>query len=117
MDMMEEFAFYGSLILRCIIVYFVIILALRVMGKREVGELSVFDVVIYLVMSELLAISITDVKVSIFRSLVPITVLALLQIGFINRTARGRIVTEKAYRHFGYRSKEEDLFTLSDQDE
>src|SRR5699024_6711759 len=80
MDMMEEFAFYGSLILRCIIVYFVIIFALRVMGKREVGELSVFDVVIYLVMSELLAISITDVKVSIFRSLVPITVLALLQI-------------------------------------
>ena len=79
MDMMEEFAFYGSLILRCIIVYF-IIFALRVMGKREVGELSVFDVVIYLVMSELLAISITDVKVSIFRSLVPITVLALLQI-------------------------------------
>ena len=50
MDMMEEFAFYGSLILRCIIVYFVIIFALRVMGKREVGELSVFDVVIYLVM-------------------------------------------------------------------
>lgn len=78
--MMEEFAFYGSLILRCIIVYFVIIFALRVMGKREVGELSVFDVVIYLVMSELLAISITDVKVSIFRSLVPIAVLAALQI-------------------------------------
>ena len=50
MDMMEEIAFYGSLILRCIIVYFVIIFALRVMGKREVGELSVFDVVIYLVM-------------------------------------------------------------------
>ena len=78
--MMEEFAFYGSLILRCIIVYFVIIFALRLMGKREVGELSVFDVVIYLVMSELLAISITDVKVSIFRSLVPIAVLAALQI-------------------------------------
>ena len=41
----------------------------------------------------------------------------LLQIGFINRTARGRIVTENAYRHFGYRAKAEDLFTLSDQDE
>lgn len=41
----------------------------------------------------------------------------LLQIGFINRTARGRIVTEKAYRYFGYRAKAEDLFTLSDQDE
>lgn len=26
----------------------------------------------------------------------------LLQIGFINRTPRGRVVTEKAYNHFGY---------------
>lgn len=78
--MMEEFAAYMELMAKCIIVYFVIIFALRLMGKREVGELSVFDVVIYLVMSELLAISITDTHASIFRSLVPIAVLALMQI-------------------------------------
>lgn len=78
--MMEEFASYMELMVKCIIVYFVIIFALRLMGKREVGELSVFDVVIYLVMSELLAISITDTHSSIFRSLVPIAVLALMQI-------------------------------------
>lgn len=77
---MEEFASYMELMVKCIIVYFVIIFALRLMGKREVGELSVFDVVIYLVMSELLAISITDTHSSIFRSLVPIAVLALMQI-------------------------------------
>lgn len=78
--MMEEFASYMELMIKCIIVYFVIIFALRLMGKREVGELSVFDVVIYLVMSELLAISITDTHSSIFRSLVPIAVLAFMQI-------------------------------------
>ena len=78
--MMEEFASDMELMVKCIIVYFVIIFALRLMGKREVGELSVFDVVIYLVMSELLAISITDTHSSIFRSLVPIAVLALMQI-------------------------------------
>lgn len=78
--MMEEFTSYMELMVKCIIVYFVIIFALRLMGKREVGELSVFDVVIYLVMSELLAISITDTHSSIFRSLVPIAVLALMQI-------------------------------------
>lgn len=78
--MMEEFASYMELMVKCIIVYFVIIFALRLMGKREVGELSVFDVVIYLVMSELLAISITDTHSSIFRSLVPIAVLAFMQI-------------------------------------
>lgn len=35
----------------------------------------------------------------------------LLQIGFINRTPRGRIVTEKAYRHLGY-DFDEGLFKL-----
>jgi len=35
----------------------------------------------------------------------------LLQIGFINRTPRGRIVTEKAYRHLGY-DVNEGLFKM-----
>lgn len=35
----------------------------------------------------------------------------LLQIGFINRTPRGRIVTEKAYQHLGYDIRE-GLFVL-----
>ena len=71
---------YINLMVKCFIVYFVIIFALRIMGKREVGELSVFDIVIYLVMSELLAISITDTHESILKSLVPIFTLAFLQI-------------------------------------
>jgi len=37
----------------------------------------------------------------------------LLQIGFINRTPRGRIVTEKAYRHLCY-SYQDTLFTPQD---
>lgn len=71
---------YTTLMIKCFVVYFVIIFALRLMGKREVGELSVFDVVIYLVMSELLALSITDAHESILKSLVPIFTLAFLQI-------------------------------------
>ncbi|MEG0470676.1 MAG: DUF421 domain-containing protein, partial [Longicatena sp.] len=67
---------YFILMSKCFVVYFVIILSLRVMGKREVGELSVFDIVIYLVMSELLALSIAETKESIMKSLVPIFTLA-----------------------------------------
>lgn len=37
----------------------------------------------------------------------------LLQIGFINRTPRGRVVTEKAYQHLGYDLRE-GLFVLPD---
>ncbi|MEG0737561.1 DUF421 domain-containing protein [Amedibacillus sp. YH-ame10] len=71
---------YFILMSKCFVVYFVIILSLRVMGKREVGELSVFDIVIYLVMSELLALSIAETKESIMKSLVPIFTLAIMQI-------------------------------------
>ncbi|MEF2782371.1 MAG: DUF421 domain-containing protein [Clostridium sp.] len=70
---------YINLMVKSFIFYFVIIFALRLMGKREVGELSVFDIVIYFVMSELLAISISNEDESIFKSLVPIFTLAFLQ--------------------------------------
>ena len=73
-------AAYITLIFKCFLFYMVIIIALRIMGKREVGELSVFDIVIYLVMSELLALSISNPKESVFKSLVPIFTLAFLQI-------------------------------------
>lgn len=71
---------YLNLIFKCIFFYFMIIFALRLMGKREVGELSVFDIVIYLVMSELLALSLTENQGSIMRTLIPLVTLALLQI-------------------------------------
>ncbi len=71
---------YIILLVKSFIFYFVIIFALRLMGKREVGELSVFDIVIYFVMSELLAISISNEDESILKSLVPIFTLAFLQI-------------------------------------
>lgn len=72
--------FYVNVIVKCVVVYFILILALRMMGKREIGELSIFDIVIYLVMSELLAISISNPKESVLHSLVPIIVLSFLQI-------------------------------------
>ena len=72
--------FYINVIMKCFVVYFILIVALRLMGKREIGELSIFDIVIYLVMSELLAISISNPKASVFQSLVPIMVLSMLQI-------------------------------------
>lgn len=71
---------YILLIGKCFFFYMIIIIALRIMGKREVGELSIFDIVIYLVMSELLAISLTEAEASVFMTLVPLITLSALQI-------------------------------------
>lgn len=70
-----------ELIFRCVLFYLLIIAALRVMGKREVGELSVLDIVIYFVMSELLALSISDLSEPPYKAIVSIGVLVLLQVG------------------------------------
>ena len=71
---------YAILVFRCTFFYFVITGLLRLMGKREVGELSVFDIVVYFVMSELLAISISDPNESMLKTLIPILTLTFLQI-------------------------------------
>ena len=71
---------YAILVFRCTFFYFVITALLRVMGKREVGELSVFDIVVYFVMSELLAISISDPNEDMLKTLIPIITLTILQI-------------------------------------
>lgn len=68
------------LIFRCILFYLLIIIALRVMGKREVGELSVLDIVIYFVMSELLALSISDLSEPPYKAIIAIGVLVVLQL-------------------------------------
>ncbi len=70
---------YLTLVGKCVVIYFLIIICLRLMGKREVGELSVLDIVIYFVMSELLAISIESDE-SIMKVIVPVVTLSLLQI-------------------------------------
>ena len=77
MKMMNE---YLNLIFKCFFFYFMIILALRCMGKREIGELSIFDIVIYLVMSELLALSLTENSDSILKTLIPLITLSALQV-------------------------------------
>ena len=71
---------YVILVFRCTFFYFVITALLRIMGKREVGELSVFDIVVYFVMSELLAISISDPNEDMFKTLIPIVTLTILQV-------------------------------------
>lgn len=86
--MMNE---YFNLIFKCFFFYFMIIFALRCMGKREIGELSIFDIVIYLVMSELLALSLTENSDSILKTLIPLITLSALQVivAFLNMKFEG----------------------------
>lgn len=72
---------YLTIILKTTFLYFFIMLAYRIMGKKEVGQLGVIDLIVSILMAELAAISIEDDKSSLFISITPIVVLIVLQVG------------------------------------
>ena len=71
---------YISIVLRTLFMYFFIILVYRIMGKKEVGQLSIIDLIVSILIAELVAIAIEAEK-SIFLSIIPITILTFTQIG------------------------------------
>lgn len=49
---------YLIVLLKCLIFYFSLILVMKLMGKREVGQLSIFDMAVFFVISDLFSLSI-----------------------------------------------------------
>ncbi|QUG42210.1 DUF421 domain-containing protein [Psychrobacillus sp. INOP01] len=69
------------IMIRTFILYWFILLILRLMGKREVGELSIFDLVVFLLIAEVAAFSLDDPHSSFIHAIVPVIILFLIQIG------------------------------------
>ena len=67
-------------LVRTIIFYFFIVLLYRVMGKREIGQLGVIDLIVSILMAELVAISIENTEDSIMQTIIPVTLLGFLEI-------------------------------------
>ncbi len=68
-----------TVLIRTIFFYFFIFIIYRIMGKREVGQLSIIDLIVSLLIAELTVISIENYNKSMLYSLIPIVVLVLLQ--------------------------------------
>ncbi len=64
-----------TLFFRTLILYFLVIAALRVMGKRQLGELQPSELVVAIMISDLAAIPIEDSRQPIWDGMVPIITL------------------------------------------
>lgn len=71
---------YLLILLKTLFFYFAIVIFYRFMGKREVGELGIIDLIVSILIAELAAISIERYDSSVFLMLLPIGVLVILQI-------------------------------------
>ena len=57
---------------RSIIIYIIVLIVMRLMGKREIGQLQPFELVISIMIADLASIPMTDPGVPIFNGIVPI---------------------------------------------
>lgn len=71
-----------TVLFRTMFFYFFVLISYRIMGKREIGQLGVIDLIISMLIAELVAISIEETESSIFLTIIPIALLVLLEIIF-----------------------------------
>ena len=81
-----------TLVLRTLFTYFFVLLSLRIMGKREIGKLSIFDLVVSIIIAEVSAISLQDLRMPIWHGAVITALLVLLQVGVSFASLRSRRV-------------------------
>lgn len=65
---------------RCLVMYLMVILAVRLMGKRQIGELQPSELVITLLISELASMPIQDKHLPILGAVIPIFALVGLEL-------------------------------------
>lgn len=71
---------YLSLVLKTLFLYIFIIIGYRVMGKKELGQLSVIDLIVSILIADMAAVCIEEQEYSVFISVVPMLTLIVMQI-------------------------------------
>lgn len=70
----------GIVILRTILVYFLVVFAVRMMGKRQIGELQPSELVTTILISNLASLSVEETNLALIPSLTPIFIIVGLEI-------------------------------------
>ncbi|WP_131917807.1 DUF421 domain-containing protein [Heliophilum fasciatum] len=68
--------------MRTLTIYFAVLLIMRIMGKREIGQLSPIDLVVAIMIAELAAIPMEDISRPLHHGLLPIAILAFAELAF-----------------------------------
>ena len=94
--------------MRVIILYILVLIIMRIMGKREIGQLQPFELVISIMIADLASIPMADTGIPITSGIIPILALLILQsiISFFNlKSIRAREIICGKPRILIYRGK------------
>jgi len=72
---------FWTIVFRTVLVYIIILFIFRLMGKREIGELSILDLVVFIMLAEIAVFSVEEPSESFMHAFVPMIVLLIIQRG------------------------------------
>jgi len=82
-----------NIVIRVLILYILVLVTMRLMGKREIGQMQPFELVVAIMIADLAAVPMGDTGIPITNGIIPILVLLLIQlvISLINlKSIKGR---------------------------
>ena len=65
---------------RAIVLYLIVLIVMRLMGKREIGQLQPFELAISIMIADLASIPMTEIGIPIFNGIVPILGLLVMHL-------------------------------------
>lgn len=66
------------MLIRSVIIYFCVVFVIRLMGKRQIGEMQPFEFVVTLIIADLACIPMAELSVPLVHGIVPIITLLIL---------------------------------------
>ncbi len=75
------------MIVRSILIYAIVLILFRIMGKRQLGQMQPYELVITLIIADLATIPMSDTALPLAHGIIPIITISLLHfvLAFINR--------------------------------
>ena len=67
-----------TIILRSIIIYLIVLFVFRIMGKRQLGQMQPFELVLTLIIADLATIPMAEIAVPVLHGIVPLFTLVIL---------------------------------------
>ncbi|OYD09901.1 DUF421 domain-containing protein [Paludifilum halophilum] len=78
--------------LRSLFIFFFVLLVMRFMGKREIGQLSVFDFVVSIMIADFAVLSIEDPNMPLINGLIPMLTMISAQILLSYLSLKSRMI-------------------------
>ena len=70
----------ATILIRTVIIYFFLSVSLKIMGKRQIGEFEVGELVSTLLISEIASVPISDTSVPILHAVIPVIFILTIEI-------------------------------------